>query len=83
MFYDIDNTPIKVTLKEFIKYANGLNKNIYTTFPYDTKKAKIYTNLTTDQIMFIKVHFITLSNLYKYNISAQKFAPIDKKETKS
>lgn len=82
MFYNIDHTPIKVTFKDFEIYTNGIKKNIYTTFPYDTKKARLYTNLTTDQIIFIKVNFITLSKLYTYNMQLQNFKALDKKETK-
>tara|TARA_R110000787_G_scaffold176611_2_gene288765 strand:+ start:120 stop:443 length:324 start_codon:yes stop_codon:yes gene_type:complete len=71
-FYNIDHTPIEVTLKDFEIYTRGLKKSIYTPFPHDSKKASLYTNLTLDQIMYIKVNFIILAKKYNYNMHLQK-----------
>ena len=73
MFYDIDRKAIKVTVEDFEIYVRGLKARAFTPFASDNIKARLFTNLSADQIMFIKMNFKKLAREYKYDMLRQEF----------
>ncbi len=71
--YDVDRTPIKVTKEDFETYVSALIQGKFSGFVDDRTRAKEATNLSTDQIMFIRVNFKKLSYIYKWDMFAQTF----------
>ena len=82
MFYDVDRKTINVKRQDFEFYIKGIKEKAFTPFAWDNEKARMYTGLSPDQLMFIKVNFRELAREYNFDMSSQEFKPIDKKETK-
>tara|TARA_Y100001970_G_scaffold282594_1_gene395739 strand:+ start:2554 stop:2775 length:222 start_codon:yes stop_codon:yes gene_type:complete len=71
--FETDRTPIKVTKENFETYVLALIDGKFSPFSDDYKQARLVTNLSADQIMYIKVHFKDLSHKYKWDMFAQTF----------
>ena len=82
MFYDVDRKTIKVRREDFEFYIKGIKAKAFTPFAWDNEKARAYTGLSPDQLMFIKVNFRELAREYNFDMASQEFKSIDKKETK-